>query len=324
MAIPPILVKTAKQIWSLEWKILMNGLAPSDSKGNYKRPKNLQKPIQIPSKEDLRNRDSDQMPGLIVGKSCPWAHRAWMIYQLKGLEKSINLHIAQVDNSASRWVLEPSIQGCRTLTELYRKCGNYQLKRATVPMLFDPGNKPDSRLRLINNESAELVEILNNWPIYDQDLDLNPSKYKKQISNWQNIIQESINNGVYKCGFARNQKAYEKASKDLFSALNIVEKHLQSNGPWLCGENLTIADIRLFPTLIRWEAIYYPLFKCSNEEIRSFPNIIKWRKKIFSMSNIKKTCDVDSWRKDYFGALFPLNPSTIIPKGESLTKIINN
>ncbi len=324
MAIPPIFVKAARQVWNFEWEILMNGLAPSDSKGNYKRPINLQKQIRIPTKEDLKNRSSNQMPGLIIGKSCPWAHRAWIIYEIKGLKKSINLHIAQVDNAGGRWILDPPIKGCKSLEELYRKCGNYQSKRATLPMLFDPGNEPESKPRLINNESSELVEILNKWPIYNQDIDLNPSKSKKQIINWQNLIQENINNGVYKCGFARNQKAYEKASKDLFSALNIIEEHLHSNGPWLCGKNLTIADIRLFPTLIRWEAIYFPLFKCSNKPIRSFPNIVKWRKKIFNMYNIQKTCDVDAWRKDYFGALFPINPSSIIPKGEDIKTIVNN
>ena len=154
--------------------------------------------------------------------------------------------------------------------------------------------------------------------------DFNPKIHHKKIFNWQNLIQENVNNGVYKCGFARNQKAYEKASENLFSALNIIEENLQSNGPWLCGKNLSIADIRLFPTLIRWEAIYCPLFKCSNKPIESFPHIIKWRKNIFNMHNIKKTCDVDTWRKDYFGALFPLNPSSIIPKGEDITTTINN
>ena len=136
MSIPPIFVKAARQIWNFEWKILMNGLGPSDSKGNYKRPTNLQKQIQIPTKEDLKNRSSNQMPGLIVGKSCPWAHRVWMIYEIKGLHKSINLHIAQVDTAGGRWILEPPTKGCTTLQELYRKCDNYQLRRATVPMLF--------------------------------------------------------------------------------------------------------------------------------------------------------------------------------------------
>ena len=324
MVIPPLVVKAARQIWNFEWEILMNGLAPSDSSGNYERPTNLQKQIAIPTKEDLKSRDRNQLPGLIIGKSCPWAHRTWIIYEVKGLKKSINLYVAQVDKVGGRWQLEPSIHGCKTLQELYKKCGNYHSKRATVPILFDPGSERKSNFKLINNESSELVEILNDWPIYDQKIELYPRKYKEQIIYWQNLIQENINNGVYKCGFARNQQAYEKASENLFSTLNIIEEHLQSNGPWLCGKNLSIADIRLFPTLIRWEAIYYPLFKCSNKPIKSFPNIIKWRKKIFNMYNIKKTCDVDTWRKDYFGSLFPLNPSNIIPNGENITTIINN
>tara|TARA_B100000965_G_scaffold104850_1_gene86407 strand:+ start:1087 stop:2067 length:981 start_codon:yes stop_codon:yes gene_type:complete len=324
MAIAPVFVKFARQIWNLQWKTLMNGLAPADSGGNYKRPINLQKQIQIPSKEDLENRSSNQRPGLIVGQSCPWAHRAWMMYEIKGLNKSINLHIAQVDNAGGRWLLDPPIKGCSNLQKLYQKCGNHESRRATVPMLFDPGNRPEAKLKLINNESAELVEILNNWPINDQKIDLNPSKLKNQIMDWQNLIQENINNGVYKCGFARNQKAYEKASEDLFSTLKIIEQYLKSQGPWLCGKNLSIADIRLFPTLIRWESVYEPLFKCSKEPITSFPNIIKWRKTIFNLYNIKNTCDADTWRKDYFGALFPLNPSSIIPKGESIGNIVNH
>ena len=89
-------------------------------------------------------------------------------------------------------------------------------------------------------------------------------------------------------------------------------------------KNLSIADIRLFPTLIRWEAIYYPLFKCGNKPIKSFPHIIKWRKDFFQMYNIKKTCNADTWRNDYFGALFPLNPSRIIPRGEDITTTINS
>ena len=323
MSTPPILVKAARKIWNFEWEILMNGLAPSDSKGNYKRPINDQKKIQLPTKEDLKNRDPVQRPCLIVGKSCPWAHRVWMMYEIKGLNKSINLQIAEVDAAGGRWILEPPIKGCTTLQEIYLKCGNYQSRRATVPMLFDPGKEAKSQSILINNESAELVEILNNWPLNENDIELNPIRYKKKIIYWQNLIQENINNGVYKCGFARNQMAYEKASKDLFSSLNTIEESLNSSGPFLCGKELTIADIRLFPTLIRWEAVYEPLFKCSEKPIQAFPNIIKWRKMIFNLYNIKKTCNADSWRKDYFGALFPLNPSSIIPKGQSISQIVN-
>ena len=323
MATPPIFVKAAREIWNCEWKILMNGLAPSDSKGNYKRPVNLQQEIIIPTKEDLENRASDQMPYLIVGKSCPWAHRVWIMHEIKGLKATINLHIAQVNNSSGRWIFEPNLKGCKTLQELYKKCNNYQIQRATVPMLFDPGKEAKSKFRLINNESADLVNILNKWPVSNNNLDLNTKEKQGRIVDWQNLIQENVNNGVYKCGFSRNQNAYEKASESLFSTLKIIEESLDSNGPFLCGEELTIADIRLFPTLIRWESVYEPLFKCSKKPIQSFPNIIKWRKMIFNLYNIKRTCNADAWRKDYFGALFPLNPSSIIPQGENISKIVN-
>ena len=324
MTTPPIFVKAAREIWNCEWNILMNGLAPSDAKGNYKRPENFQQEIQIPSKEDLTNRVLDQKPYLIVGKSCPWAHRAWIMHEIKGLQDTINLTIAQVNTSSGKWIFEPNLKGCKTLQQLYKKCTNHQIKRATVPMLFDPGREGKSKYRLISNESADLVKILNKWPINNNNLDLNPKKYHEEIAKWQNLIQENINNGVYKCGFSRNQNAYEKASENLFSTLIIIEESIKSNGPFLCGEELTIADIRLFPTMVRWESVYEPLFKCSKKPIQSFPNIIKWRKTIFNLYNIKKTCNSDTWRKDYFGALFPLNPSSIIPKGESIGEIVNH
>ncbi|WP_413677233.1 glutathione S-transferase family protein [Prochlorococcus sp. MIT 0916] len=323
MGTPPILVKAAKEIWNCEWNFLMNALAPADSKGNYKRPKNIQPEIQIPTKGDLENRDIDQMPYLIVGQSCPWAHRVWIMHEIKGLKATINLNIAQVNTSSGKWIFEPNLKGSKTLQDLYKKCNNSQVKRATVPMLFDPGKEAKSKFKLINNESADLLEILNSWPVHTNNTDFNPKVHHKKIFNWQKLIQENINNGVYKCGFARNQKAYEKASKDLFSTMNIIEESLNSSGPWLCGKDITIADIRLFPTLIRWESVYEPLFKCSRKPIKSFPNIIKWRKTFFNLYNIKKTCNADAWRKDYFGALFPLNPSSIIPKGESISKIVN-
>ena len=99
MGTPPILVKAAKEIWNCEWNILMNGLAPADEKGNYKRPKSHQPEIQIPTKEDLEGRDMDQMPYLIIGQSCPWAHRVWIMHEIKGLKATINLIIAKVNLS---------------------------------------------------------------------------------------------------------------------------------------------------------------------------------------------------------------------------------
>ena len=122
-------------------------------------------------------------------------------------------------------------------------------------------------------ESAQLVETMNSWPTYNDSSDFYPKELHDEIDKWQLFLQEPVNNGVYKCGFARNQRAYEKASENLFNSLNKIEKSLSIKGPWLCGEKLTLADIRLFPTIIRWEMVYQPLFGCSQEPLWSFPNL---------------------------------------------------
>ena len=154
------------------------------------------------------------------------------------------------------------------------------------------------------------------------------SKYQTLIikdcnQKFLDLINNSINDGVYKCGFARNQSAYEKASQNLFAAINEVENLLEKNkGGWIYGEELTYADIYLFPTLIRWELIYSKLFKCTEQELSSFEKIIEWRLKFFKLSNVSKTCYGNEWKKDYYKALFPLNPNQVIPVLPSLKEIM--
>ena len=136
-------------------------------------------------------------------------------------------------------------------------------------------------------------------------------------------IRDSINDGVYKCGFARNQSAYEKASQNLFAAINEVENLLQQNKrDWLFGDELTYADIYLFPTFIRWELIYSNLFKCTEKKLSSFEKIIEWRLKFYNLSNVSSTCFDNEWKKDYYKALFPLNPNQLIPVLPSLKEIM--
>ena len=136
-------------------------------------------------------------------------------------------------------------------------------------------------------------------------------------------IHHNINDGVYKCGFARNQSSYEIASKNLFAALSKVENSLEKNkGNRILGEELTYADIYLFPTLIRWELIYSRLFRCTEQELSNFDEIIEWRLKFFKISDVDKTCWDNEWKKDYYKALFPLNPNQLIPVLPSLEEII--
>jgi len=172
----------------------------------------------------------------------------------------------------------------------------------------------------LSNESSQIIRLLNSIK--------NESRYqtlsiKDCNQKFLDLINQNINDGVYRCGFARNQLAYEKASQNLFEALNEVEKLLQkSKGDWIFGEELTYADIYLFPTLIRWELIYSKLFKCTAHELSNFRKIIEWRLKFFKISNVDKTCKDNEWKKDYYKALFPLNPNQLTPVLKSLEEIM--
>ena len=323
MAIPKCIVSIAKRSWHWQWKNLMNGLGPSDAAGNYQRPASLHQNSFAPLKEDILNRAKDKKPILIIGRSCPWAHRTWLVYELKNLSESINLHIALANQESGRWLLSEEILGCYSLLEVYKKCESNNSPRATVPVLIDPEESGNRKPIIMGNESAQLIETLNNWPTTKKSPDLAPKELLEEIDKWQNLIQESVNNGVYRCGFARNQNAYDKACIELFNALRRIEENLSRKGPWLCGEKMTLADIRLFPTLIRWESVYESLFKCRLRPLWTFPNLWEWRKRLFNIAAISKTCNSNTWRNDYFGALFPLNPSNIIPKGEDVEKIVN-
>lgn len=318
MAIPPALVKTARWGWSWQWQRLMGGLGPADSSGNYKRPAGDHPAATLPT-QSLDGRSPDERPLLILGRSCPWAHRTWLVHTLRGLGGSLNILMAQADHQAGRWQLDPPWQSCHSLLELYRHCGAPPSHRATVPVLMDPLEP-----RILGNESAQLVELLNRWPAAAEAPDLAPEDLGEAIATWQTLLQHSVNDGVYRCGFARNQTAYDRAEQALFTALAQVESSLASHGPWLCGNRLTLADLRLFPTLIRWEAVYAPLFGCSRQPLWQFPNIWTWRQRLFALPGVQATCDAQAWREDYFGALFPLNPGGIVPAGPDLRTLVGS
>ncbi len=324
MSIPPKIVSAARYGWQWQWIQLMKGLAPADENGNYKRIPSQKDNAKLPQEKDLMGRESKDFPTLIIGRSCPWAHRIWLIYEIRDLKNSLNLIFAEADHQGGQWIIEPSWLGCKTVLEIYNLCNTPPAYRATVPALVDPKPSINHSPQLLGNESAQLLELLNNWPAGREAPNLSPKNLKKEIDTWSNLLQFHINDGVYKCGFARNQNAYEDASRKLFEALYKVEKSLSSKGPWLCGDDLTIADLKLFPTLIRWESIYSPLFRCSNEPLWKFPNIWKWRQQFFQIPKVSSTCNSDRWREDYFGALFPLNPSNIIPNGPPLTQIMDS
>ena len=204
---------------------------------------------------------------------------------------------------------EPS-ENCLSLKQLYQLSqSNYQ-GRCTVPVLWDKQTK-----KIVNNESAEIIVILNeqfNQFATNKDLNLYPDELQTEIETWNQKIYHNVNNGVYRCGFAQTQSAYEEACRGLFDTLDAIELHLHDHN-YLCGDKLTLADIRLFTTLIRFDIVYYSLFKCSIKRISDYPNLSRYVQEIDNLANIKNTYDITAIKQDYFGNLFPLNPSSIIP-----------
>ena len=304
----------ARQFWFWFWIKLMDGFAPSDKKGNYKRPKGF-----VYDENSEININENKNLFLLVGSTCPWCHRLIISCTLLNLSNKIKIIFLQPNYQTGEWILKKDFYNCTNLKEVYAKCDQTKIFRATVPVLID---YQDREMKLISNESSDILKILNSSNFSSS---LESDLVKDCDKELLDLINEDINNGVYKCGFARNQNAYIEASKKLFSALTIIEKKLQDNGgPWLLGDEISVADIYLFPTIIRWEIIYSKLFKCTEKNIDFFKNIIKWRYNFFNLRGISKTCSYKIWLEDYYQALFPLNPNQIIPLQPSLEEIINS
>jgi len=289
----------------------MNGFAPSDLYGNYKRPKG----ITTNSEYDINNENGQIY--LLAGHSCPWCQRTILVHEIKDLSKKVKVIFLKADAEYGEWNFNTKIKGCIRLSDLYKKANEKKIFRATLPLLISFAK---DEVNILSNESSQILKLLNSIKSESKDQAL---IIKDCNQKFLDLINNSINDGVYKCGFARNQSAYEKASKNLFAAINEIENLLQKNkGDWIFGEELTYADIYLFPTLIRWELIYSKLFKCAEQELSSFEKIIEWRLKFFKLSNVNRTCFDIEWKKDYYKALFPLNPNQIIPVLPSLKEIM--
>ena len=307
------LINFSKKFWFWFWTKLMNGFAPSDLQGNYRRPSG----ILINKNHEFKGKNENTY--LLVGNSCPWCHRTLLIYKLKNLSKKVKIIFLEADINSGQWIFNEKFEGCETLYQFYKKAQKHNLFRSTLPLLF---NFQNDQIKFLSNESSEIVKFLNSIKVNSSQKALQISKCDQDLLE---IIHSDINNGVYKCGFARNQISYEEASKNLFEALTKIEKKLDKNlGNWICGEDLTYADIYLFPTIIRWELIYRQLFKCTEKEISDFKNIIKWRLRFFKLTKVSETCFDSEWKKDYYKALFPLNPNQIIPVLPSLKEIMQS
>ncbi|XP_022963592.1 uncharacterized protein LOC111463882 isoform X3 [Cucurbita moschata] len=310
---PGLLVATVRTAWETTWQLMMSQLAPSDTSGGYSRPLSQFRATKI-SANNLH---------LYVGLPCPWAHRTLIVRALKGLENAVPVSVAgpgadgswefrenpTADNETLRQGLDRA-NGCKTLKEVYRLRGGGYNGRSTVPMLWDAEKK-----EVICNESSDIIEILNsglNGLAENPDLDLSPPLLKGKIEEWNAIVYPNVNNGVYRCGFAQSQEAYDKAVNGLFSTLDVLDDHL-GRSRYLCGENLTLADVCLFTTLIRFDLVYNVLFKCTKKKLLEYANLHGYMRDIYQIPKVAATCNFTAIMDGYYKTLFPLNPGNIRP-----------
>ncbi|MQL95622.1 hypothetical protein Taro_028283 [Colocasia esculenta] len=314
---PQPLVAAARTAWSAAWHLMMRQLAPSSgSSGSYSRPASAFP--TVPQHYHLLPPQSLHLH-LYVGLPCPWAHRTLIVRALRSLETLITVSVASpgADGSwefAVGWGeagggdLVPGLNRAnegRTLREVYgMRRGGYD-GRCTVPMLWDA-----EKGEVACNESYGIMEFLNSVP--GGGPDLAPPHLRGRIEVWNRIIYPNVNNGVYRCGFAQSQEAYDAAAAELFGTLEVLEAHLGTSR-YLCGDALTLADVCLFTTLIRFDLVYNILFKCTKKKLVEYPNLCGYTRDIYQIPKVAATCNFDAIMDGYYKILFPLNPSNIRP-----------
>lgn len=314
---PGLVVKLGKFVWTTLWHVMMSNLAPRNASGEFIRPASqFRHSIGTASENPYQ-----PAPGryrLIIGYGCPWAHRTLVIRALKGLEDAIAVSVVSPSEQGI-WVFDQTEAGCRSLPELYQLAQPGYRGRCTVPVLWDTQTKT-----IVNNESAEIIVMLNsefNAFAKHPELDLYPAALQDSIDQWNEKIYHAVNNGVYRCGFAQTQAAYDKACNELFTVLDEIDAVLESQR-YLCGDRVTLADVRLFTTLFRFDLVYYGLFKCNRRRIQDYANLGLYLRDLYQLPGVADTCKLEAIKRDYYGNLFPLNPGGIIPAGPEITNLL--
>ena len=258
---------------------------------------------------------------LYVSLACPWASRTLMIRTLKGLEDMISISVVHPLMLEHGWTFEEGegvigdpIFQARYLHEVYTAVKPDYTGRVTVPVLFDKKTKT-----IVNNESSEIIRMLNT--AFDglgaKPGNYVPDQWLEEIDAVNDFVYHRINNGVYKAGFATKQEVYEEEVTTLFAALDQMEERLAGQD-YLVGNRLTEADIRLFTTLVRFDAVYFGHFKCNLKPLTAYPNLWAYTKRIYQLPGMAQTVNFDHIKRHYYGSHKTINPTGVIPMGPTL------
>ncbi|KRV64187.1 glutathione S-transferase family protein [Pseudomonas citronellolis] len=255
---------------------------------------------------------------LYVSLACPWAHRTLIYRQLKGLAGLIDVSVVSWLMRENGWTFDRSLgstgdalDGLEFLHQRYTRDDPHYTGRVTVPVLWDKQRK-----RIVSNESAEIIRMFNSAfdGLTGNDLDLYPTPLQGEIDALNERIYPAVNNGVYRAGFATSQEAYEEAFVTLFEELDCLEKRLGERR-YLTGEYLSEADIRLFTTLIRFDAVYHGHFKCNLRRLADYPNLSGWLRELYQLPGVAGTVNFQHIKNHYYGSHHTINPTGIVPLG---------
>lgn len=323
------LVNAVKVGWRLAWQLMVRELAPQTKDGQYSRPQNAFD--EVIGSDEFPVESSRYL--VYVGNACPWCHRVLLALALRGLAVR-HVAVVRLEDDPTRarrggWVFSKSspdpVFGAADLWEVYDRLSPGYKGRCTAPLLVDA-----RRGAPVCNESADILRMVNDMHLPGcSPVDLRPPLLSKAIDELNAVIYKFINNGVYRCGFATTQAAYDEAQAELWGAMDVMEGRLAASR-FLHGDRFTESDLILFPTVLRMDVAYGPLFKCNRRRIfgagvkapyGDYPNLAAWARDIYqlalpvSMMSVRDTVDLDGCRRSYFGNLFPLNPSGIVPSG---------
>lgn len=255
---------------------------------------------------------------LYVSEACPWAHRTVIVRAIKQLDDVVSISSVDPVRDERGWAFafdngmsSDSVNGFGFLSEAYAASDPDYEGRVTVPVLWDR-----EMGRIVNNESSEIIQMLNSsfdaWG--DASVDLYPSALKSEIDEINALVYEHVNNGVYRCGFAKTQRAYDRAAVALFDTLDQIDERLATRR-YLVGEQPTLADWRLFTTLVRFDVVYVGHFKCNRRRIIDYPNLSGYLRDLYSVARVAPTVDIEAIKRHYYVSHTSLNPLGIVPIG---------
>ena len=258
---------------------------------------------------------------LYVSLACPWAHRTLIFRKLKGLEDAISVSVVDPYMLENGWTFSDApgaipdhVNHATYLHEIYTKADPSYTGRVTVPVLWDKKNGT-----IVSNESSEIIRMLNSefGDLASDDVDYYPEALREEIDEINDFVYPRINNGVYRCGFATTQEAYDEAFEELFSALDELDARLATQR-YLVGDRITEADWRLFTTLVRFDPVYVGHFKCNQQRIADYEHLSGYLRELYQMPGIKETVDLDHIKQHYYGSHETINPTRVVPRGPAL------